>query len=148
MVLVDAAKELLVIWAGVGFKRKNGEWSSAYLIGRSLLAARDSTIPRDEMEALVAGSNMLWLLRQILSCWTDSYLLAGDAQIPLFWVLSEKKRLGLWHRTRSVQIRRGTPLEHLYHVKTAHNIADGPTRQTRLQTGSVLLTWDLDVHGP
>ena len=67
LVLVDAAKELIVIWAGVGFKRKNGTWSCAQLIGRSLLTSADSTTPRDEMEALVAGSNLLWLLRQMLT---------------------------------------------------------------------------------
>ena len=127
MVFVDAAAELLVVWAGVGFKRTNGEWSMSYLIGRCLLASA-GTIPRDEMEVLVAGSNMMWLLRKILPGWIDEFLLAGDAQIPLFWTLSEKKRLGLWHRTRSVQIRRGTPLENLFHVRTENNIADGPTR--------------------
>ena len=132
LVLVDATEELLIVWAGVGFKRKCGSWSSSYLIGRSLLAATDLTIPRDELEALVAGSNMLWILRQILSGWTDTFLLAGDARIPLYWVLSDKKRLGLWHRTRSVQIRRGTPLENLFHVKTEFNVADGPNRPEKL----------------
>ena len=33
-VLVDAAKELLMVWAGVGLKRKNGEWSIAFLVAR------------------------------------------------------------------------------------------------------------------
>ena len=89
------------------------------------------------MEALVAGSNMLWLLRQILSKWVESYILAGDAQIPLFWVLSEKNRLGLWHRTRSVQVRRGTPMENIYHVTTSANIADIPTRPDRLSLADV-----------
>ena len=156
LVLVDAAKELLVIWAGVGFKRNNGKWSCSQLVGRSLLALIDSTTPKDEMEALVAGSNLLWLLRQILNTWIDSFILAGDATIPLHWVLSDKKRLGIWHRARSVQIRRGTPLENLYHVKTDCNIADGPTRpdkvclQTDLGPGSVWedglpwMTKDLD----
>ena len=86
-------KELLVVWAGAGFKRKNGEWSIAFLVARCLLVPLDTTIPRVEMEALVAGSNMMWLLRQILSKWVDSFILAGDAQIPLLWVLSEKNRL-------------------------------------------------------
>ena len=36
-VLVNAAKELIVIWAAVGFKRKNGEWSVAFLVARCLL---------------------------------------------------------------------------------------------------------------
>ena len=136
LVLVDAASELLVIWSGVGFRRRCGEWSIAYLIGRSLLSS-GGTIPRDEMEVLVAGSNMTWLLRQILSGWVDQFILAGDAMIPLFWTISEKKRLGLWHRTRSVQIRRGTPLDNLYHVKTAMNIADGPTRPDKLDLSSI-----------
>ena len=71
-VLVDAAKDLLAIWAGVGFKPKDGKWSIAFLVGRCLLVPLDMTIPRAEMEALVAGSNMLWLLRQILSKWVES----------------------------------------------------------------------------
>ena len=80
---------------------------------------------------------MLWLLRQILSKWVESYILAGDAQIALFWVLSDKNRLGLWHRTRSVQIRRGTPLENIYHVATAANVADIPTRPDRLSLADI-----------
>ena len=132
MVIVDASKDIISAWAGVGFKRKNGKWSSAYLVGRCLLAPPDSTIPRHEMEALVAGSNMLWLLRQILNGWVDTFILAGDAQIPLFWILSDKKRLGLWHRTRSVQVRRGTPLENIFHIQTSQNVADIPTRPEKL----------------
>ena len=50
------------------------------------------------MEALVAGSNMLWLLRQILSNWVDTFILAGDAQIPLHWVLSENSSSGIEHK--------------------------------------------------
>ena len=38
MVLVDAAKELLVIWSGVGFERTNGEWSCSYLIVHQILS--------------------------------------------------------------------------------------------------------------
>ena len=127
-VFVDAAKELLVVWAGVGFKRRNGTWSIAFLIGRCLLIPAGMSIPRAEMEAMVAGSNLLWLVRQILAHWVESFILCGDAQIPLFWILSEKNRLGMWHRTRTVQVRRGTPLENIFHVNTKDNIADIPTR--------------------
>ena len=131
-VLVDASKELLAVWSGVGFKRKNGSWSSAFLIARCLLVPTDCSIPRAEMEALVAGSNMLWLLHQILSTWVDFFILAGDAQIILHWALSDKLKLGLWHRTRAVQVRRGTPLEHIYHVTTEANVAEIPTRPDKL----------------
>ena len=131
-VLVDASKELLAVWSGVGFKRKNGSWSCAFLIARCLLVPQDCTIPRAEMEALVAGSNMLWLLRQILSNWVHTFILAGDAQIPLHWVLSNKLKLGLWHRTQAVQVRRGTPLENIYNMITEANVADIPTRPDQL----------------
>ena len=93
-VLVDASKELLAVWSGVGFKRENGSWSSAFLIARCLLVPADCSIPRAEMEALVAGSNILWLLSQILSNWVHIFILAGDAQIPLHWVLPDKINSG------------------------------------------------------
>ena len=131
-VLVDAAKELMSVWSDVGFKRRDGTWSCAFLVARCLLVPVDCTIPRAEMEALVAGSNLIWILRYMLSKWVDSYILAGDAQIPLFWVLQEKNRLGIWRRSRSVQIRRGTPLDHIYHVTTEANVANVPTRPDKL----------------
>ena len=127
-VFVDAAKQVLVIWVGVGFKRRNGTWLMAFLIARCLLIPAGMSIPRAEMEAMVAGSNLLWLVRQILAHWVESFILCGDAQIPLFWILSEKNHLGMWHRARTVQVRRGTNLEHIYHVNTKDNIADIPTR--------------------
>ena len=63
------------------------------------------------------------MLRQILAKWVDSFILAGDARVPLFWILSDKHRLDLWYRTRSAQIKKGTPNEHIYHVTS-----DIPTR--------------------
>ena len=136
-ILVDASKHLIVIWAGVGFKRANGQWSIAFLVARCLLVPRGMSIPRAEMESLVGGSNMMWMLRQILAKWVDSFILAGDARIPLFWILSDKHRLSLWHRTRSAQIRRGTPNEHIYHVISAANVADIPTRPNKCSISDV-----------
>ena len=40
------------------------------------------SIPRAEMESLMGGSNMMWMLRQILAKWVDSFILAGDARVP------------------------------------------------------------------
>ena len=75
--------------AGVDFRRKNDKWPCAFSITRCLLVSADMTIPRAWMEALVTGSNMLWLVRQIISQWVESFILARYAQIPLFWVLPE-----------------------------------------------------------
>ena len=136
-VLVDASKQLIVICSAVGFKRTNGEWSVAFLVGRCLLVPKDMTIPRAEMEALVGGYNMMWMLRQILAKWIDTFILAGDARIPLFWTLSDRSRLGLRHRTSSAQIRRGTPTENMYHVITSANVAEIPTRPDKCTINDV-----------
>ncbi len=47
---------------------------------------------------------MMWMLRQILVKWVETFILAGDARIPLFWTLSDKSRLSLWHRTSSALV--------------------------------------------
>ena len=39
-VLVDATKQLIVIWAAVGFKRTNGEWSVAFLVVDAFLSPK------------------------------------------------------------------------------------------------------------
>ena len=84
-------------------KGKNESWSHAFLIARHLLLTHDYTISRAEIEALITGSNTLWLLGQILSNWMHIFILAGDAQISLYWVLPDKLKFELWHRTRNRQ---------------------------------------------
>ena len=46
--------------------------------------------------------------------------------------MSDTWKLGLCHRTRSVQVRRDTPLDNIYHVTTEANVADIPTRPDKL----------------
>ena len=84
-VLVDVSRELLAVQSGMDSKGKNESWSHAPLIN------------------LITGSNTLWLLGQVLSNWMHIFILAGDAQISLYWVLPDKLKLGLWHRTRNKQ---------------------------------------------
>ena len=58
---VDAVDGKMMLIAGIRarFLRKNGEYSSQHLIGRSLLAKENSSIPREELEAITIGSNLL-----------------------------------------------------------------------------------------
>ena len=106
----------------------SGSFSCQLILGRSLLADEDSTIPKNELEALTMGSNLGWILRQTLEKWVDSYIVISDSTIALCWVTSEKKRLSLFHRNRCVQIKRGTDLDLLYHVATEFNPSDTGTR--------------------
>ena len=89
---VDAAEvKVAGIWGR--FKRKNGLYSCQLIIGRSLLATVDSTIPKQELESLTIGSNLLWIVRKALENWKHDYVLLSDSVISLCWVTNENKRL-------------------------------------------------------
>ena len=120
-----------------GFKLNGGGFSSQFLIGRGLLPSEDSTIPKRELEALTAGSNLTWMVRSALSNWVDEYIVCSDSTIALCWVTAEKKRMSLFHRKRAVQIRRGTELSQLYHVDTEHNPADLGTCPSKVKLTDV-----------
>ena len=133
---VDAADSLKIMGVWARFERKSGGFSSQLLIGRSLLS-RGGTIPKEELEAMTAGSNLLWICRQALEGWLEDYSLYGDSVISLCWITSENKRLSLFHRNRVVQVRMNTDLTKLYHVRTEHNPADIGTRPDKVKEDSV-----------
>jgi hypothetical protein len=79
----------------------------------------------------------------------------GDSVIALCWVTSENKQLGIFHRNRVIQVRRGTNLDDLYHCRTDHNPSDVGTRpskvtladvgpDSRWHNGDEWMTWDLE----
>lgn len=129
---VDAAKTGLMMGCWGGFRRKNGFWSNKLILGRSLLAKSES-IPKDELEALCAGSNMSWVVRNALQDWVETSILFSDSTIALCWLTSEKLRLSLFHRNRVLQVRRGSNLEDVFHVKTEANPADCGTRPDKVK---------------
>ena len=51
--------------------------------------------------------------------------------------MSETKPLAMFHKNRVVQIRRGTELDQLYHVRTEVNSADVGTRPYKLKIQDV-----------
>ena len=80
---------------------------------------------------------MAWLLRKLLSEWVKDYIICGDSVIALCWVSAEKKSLSMFHRNRVIQIRRGSDLDHIYHVKTEENLADLGTRPEKVKVSEV-----------
>ena len=128
IVACDMAKEIKMVGALGRFRLDTGKFSCQLVMGRSLLADEDGTIPKGELESLTMGSNMGWILRQALENWIESYIVIGDSTIALCWVTSDKRRLSLFHRNCCVQIRRGTDLDMLFHVVTECNPADIGTR--------------------
>ena len=133
---VDAAQKGLIMGCWGGFLLEDNTWSNKLVIGRSLLASNES-IPKDELQALCAGSNLAWVVRVALSEWVDSSVLFGDSKIALCWLTSEKLRLSLFHRNRVLQIRRGTELNTVYHCKSENNPADCGTRPGKVQLSDI-----------
>ena len=136
IVAVDAAEHVKIVGVWGRFRLNSGEFSCQQIIGRSLLAEEDSSIPKNEFNALTMGSNLCWIVRQALDKWVSSYIVIGDSTISLCWATSEKNRLSLFHRNRAVQIRRGTDLNLLYHVVTEQNPADVGTRPSLVKNSS------------
>ena len=133
---VDAAKEALLMGSWAGFKLKSGGWSNQHILGRCLLSKNES-IPKSELDALCAGSNMAWVIRLALQEWIHSEVLFSDSMIALCWLTSEKLRLQLFHRNRVLQVRRGTNLENVFHVSSEYNPADCGTRPEKVKVTDV-----------
>ena len=58
----DAAEWIKIVGAWVRFRLDNGKFSCQLLIGRSLLADENGTIPKNELDSLTMGSNLSWIL--------------------------------------------------------------------------------------
>ena len=144
----DTAKEFVKICGVWGrFRLKNGNFSNQHLISRSLLGDEDSSIPKEELESLTMCSNLGWIVRQMLEKWVKDYIVISDSTISLCWVISEKKKLSLFHRNRVVQTRRGTDLEKLYHCRSEYNPCDLGTRTDKVTVSDVgpNSTWELGL---
>ena len=130
---VDAADQLKIVGVWARFRKKAGGFSSQLVIGRSLLGREEGTIPKEELEALTIGSNLLWICRKAMEGWLEDYSLCGDSVIALCWITSEKKRLSLFHRNRVMQTRFNTDLDKLFHVRSEFNPADIGTRSEKVR---------------
>ena len=119
------------VWSG--FRLKEGGWSCQLLIARSSLAAENSTIPKNELQALCSASNLGWTVERSLDDWVDEKVVASDSTIALSWAMSETKPLAMFHKNRVIEILRGTKKEQLYHVRTEVNAADVGTRPEKLK---------------
>ena len=137
LVLCDFALKILNVGAWGGFRTTSGKWSCQHILSRTLLGEKNTTIPKGELQSLTNASNMCWVLRKLLTDWVEDYIICSDSVIALCWVTSEKKSLSMFHRNRVIQIRRGTELSHLYHVKTDENLADLGTRPEKVKLSDV-----------
>ena len=136
LVGADAAESMIIVGAWGSFEKKDGSFSCQQLMGRSILSD-DTTIPKLELEGLCGASNMKTIIKRALDDWVHSEVVFGDSVISLCWTTSENRRLGIFHRSRVLQIRRFTSLDNLYHVKSDQNPCDTGTRPEKVTIDSV-----------
>ena len=135
--LSDASKSVVMIGVWGGFELPDGSFSCKLIIGRSILA-KDTTIPKLELDGTCAATNLGWVVRTALKGWKVSYIQGSDSTIALCWITSEQLRLNEFHRNRVVQVRRGVELENIYHVKTDLLVADIGTRPEKVKIEDVM----------
>ena len=128
--MVDAALELIMMVTYCGFRLDDGSWSCQQLIGRSALAS--ASIPRNELSAASGGSNLACVVRKALPDWVESSILASDSEIALHWIISDSRKLSMWHRNRVIQTRRNIDLDDIFYVGTSDNVADVGTRAEKV----------------
>ena len=135
--VVDGAMQVTMNGAYVGFPLKEGGYSCQLIMGKSALADADGTIPKIELNGLCSGSNLKWVIERCLDGWISETILGCDSTIALCWTTSEMKPLAIYHKNRVIQIRRGTDLKDLYHVRTDVNPADVGTRPEKVSVSDV-----------
>ena len=135
--LTDATKTNMILGVWGGFELPDGTYSCKLIIGRSILA-KDTTIPKLELDGICSGANLGWIVRNALKGWRFEYLQGSDSTIALCWVTSEQLRLNEFHRNRVVQIRRGVELNKMFHVKTDVLVADIGTRPEKVKVEDVM----------
>ena len=101
-------------------------------------ADENATIPKSELQGLCSGSNLGWAVEKALDGWIKDKVVASDSTIALSWTTAEMKPLAMFNKNRVVQIRRGTNIEDLYHVRTEFNCADIGTRPGKVSIQDVI----------
>ena len=85
--LMDAALEICMMGVWIGFQIITGGWSCQLLIARSALADENSTIPKNELQALCSGSNLGWTVEKALEGWVVEKIVGSDSTIALSWTM-------------------------------------------------------------
>ena len=126
-ILCDAA-EGIIVGCYIGFEVPGNRWSCSNVLGKSLLAPHEWTIPRKELQGLTTASNMKVIIERSLEGWIDTIRVGCDSEISLAWCIYENVKLNTFHRNRVNEIRSKLSLEQLHHVQGAENCADVGTR--------------------
>ena len=85
---IDAANEVLMLGVWISFPLTRGGYSCQHLNGKFMLADEDSTIPKKELQSLLLGTNLGFLVVKYLGSWVVQKIVCAGSTIALSWDIS------------------------------------------------------------
>ena len=124
----DASKSMAAITIYARLLRKNGEFSSQLIFGRSKIISVP-TQPRAELEAALLNSHTGEIIKRSLKSNYDGSLKLTDSTIVLHWISNDEIQLKQYVRNRISDIRRFTSPDDWQYVQSKDMLADIATRR-------------------
>ena len=139
LVVADAAARACGCTIYAGVRRPDGHYTCDLLLAKSKMV--HSTIPRNELEAVVLAAESSLVVQRALSGRMENVVFFTDSRIVICWVVNKSKRLRMWayNRVQAVvnMISHQTDGEEcipLYHISGQENPADILTKVRFLKT--------------
>ena len=85
--------EVVVLSAYATYQLKEGGYSVAHLLGRSMLPPEGWTTPMGELHGISASANLKIMLENALDGWVKETLVGSDSEIALMWIKHESLEL-------------------------------------------------------
>ena len=136
----DASQTCAGACVYLSYKLKCGKWSSKLLTAKSRLL--NGSVPRNEMDAIVLGVELVFAVVVSLGMPLESVLIASDSLVAICWAMNERSRHKTFIFNRCLTIRRylrwiasalpaSSQIE-LVHIPGQLNLADCLTKGTIL----------------
>ena len=127
----DASQSIAVSVVHARMKRKNGEYSCQLVSAKSKLC-RELTIPKAELRAMVLSCHLAHSAKQSFGERLAGSTYVSDSTIALFWLHQDHRPLEVAVRNCVIEVRRFSSPSQWYHIESAENIADLPTREAAI----------------
>jgi len=129
----DASEQAYGSVAYLRVTDNNGNVSVSFVMARSRVAPKKTiSIPRLELCAALAGSQLAYFLQRELTLPINDVMLWSDSTTVLTWICSDNCIYNVFVANRITEILEHTQPEQRRYVDTANNAADDITRGKKL----------------
>ena len=144
IISADASKTTSACCVHTRSKLRTGEYFVQLLCAKSKLAT-ELTVPRAELKACRMAAVLGAVVTTNLGDQVQSVTFVTDSSISLHWISNDERQLETAVRNAVIEIRRHSQVDSWYHIESAENIADLPTRDATIPDISEDSAWQ---NGP